>query len=212
MANLCVSDNFTVTDGVLGLARSAMPRVVAENVTQSTGDGPITQHSTGSAPKIFIESRTHWVNDFGADVLVQVQIQRARRTAYTTNPHMVFLRERVTTAVGRDGAQQVRAPEPEVYTTWDTEWGGGDFIPWKEGEGWPKKVTVMSTPQATSTLNMILVPAGHALDVRFRCALITDAWSNIPWGDVEKVGHFEHVAQMLAFSNVTRLLALPVPV
>lgn len=211
MANPCVSKQFTVTDGVLGLARSAMPRVVLENTSMSTGDGPITAHSTGQAPKVLIESRSHWVNDFGADVLVQVQIQRARRTAYTTNPHMVFLRERVTTAVGRDGVQQVRAPEPEVYTTWDTEWGGGDFLPFANG-AWPQKVTVMSTPQATSTLNMILVPAGQALDVRFRCALVTDAWVHIPWGDVQKVGHFEHVAQCMAFNNTTRFIALPVPV
>lgn len=213
MANtICTTSQFTVTDGVLGLSRSAMPRVVLEATQQSINDGPVTEHSSQANPKIFIEQRCHWVNDFDGPVWLQVQVQRARRTMTTTNPHHLFLRERWTTAVGSDRGTQVMAPEPTVDQTWDTEWGGGQFHAWREGEGWPKIVTTMSAPAATSTLGMITVPAGQALDFRLRVALITDAYAHVPWGDQTKQEPFEHMATMFAFSNTTRFLATPIPV
>ena len=213
MANtICTTDQFTVTDGVLGLSRAAMPRVVLEATQESTGDGPVTEHSNMSSPKIFIEQRCHWKNDFGVPVWLQVQVQRARRTMTTTNPHHLFLRERWTTRVGTDGATQVLAPEPTVDDTWDTEWGGGQFHAWREGEGWPKVVTTMSAPSATSTLSMITVPAGQSLDFRLRVALVTDAYAFVPWDDQEKLDPFPHMATMFAFRNTTRFLATPMPV
>ena len=213
MANtICTTSQFTMTDGVLGLSRSAMPRVVLEATQQSINDGPVTEHSSQANPKIFIEQRCHWKNDFGGPVWLQVQVQRARRTMTTTNPHHLFLRERWTTAVGVDSGAQVMAPEPRVDQTWDTEWGGGQFHAWREGEGWPKIVTTLSAPAATSTLGMITVPEGQSLDFRLRVALITDAYAFIPWGDQTKQEPFEHVATMFAFSNTTRFLATPIPV
>lgn len=213
MANtICTTPQFTVTDGVLGLSRAAMPRVVLEAVEHSQADGPVTEHSTARSPKIFIEQRCHWKNDFGVPVWLQVQVQRARRTMTTTNPHHLFLRERWTTAVGTDGATQVLAPEPRVDETWDTEWGGGQFHPRREGEGWPKVVTTLSAPAATSTLSMITVPEGQSLDFRLRVALITDAYVKVPWEDQKKVDPFPHMATMFAFRNTTRFLATPMPI
>lgn len=213
MANtICTTPQFTVTDGVLGLSRAAMPRVVLEATEQSQADGPVTEHSRMSSPKIFIEQRCHWKNDFGVPVWLQVQVQRARRTMTTTNPHHLFLRERWTTAVGTDGATQVLAPEPRVDETWDTEWGGGQFHPWRKDEGWPKVVTTLSAPAATSTLSMITVPEGQSLDFRLRVALVTDAYAFVPWDDQEKVDPFPHMATMFAFRNTTRFLATPMPI
>lgn len=213
MANtICTTRQFTVTDGVLGLSRAAMPRVVLEATQQSINDGPVTEHSSQANPKIFIEQRCHWKNDFDVPVWLQVQVQRARRTMTTTNPHHLFLRERWTTAVGTDSGTQVMAPEPRVDQTWDTEWGGGQFQAWREGEGWPKIVTTLSAPAATSTLGMITVPVGQSLDFRLRVALITDAYAHVPWGDQTKQEPFQHVATMFAFSNTTRFLATPIPV
>ena len=213
MANtICTTRQFNVTDGVLGLSPAAMPRVVLEATQPSINDGPVTGHSTARSPKIFIEQRCHWKNDFGVPVWLQIQVQRARRTMTTTNPHHLFLRERWTTAVGTDGATQVMAPEPEVYTTWDTEWGGGQFQAWRENGGWPQIVTTLSAPAATSTLGMITVPIGQSIDFRLRVALITDAYAHVPWDDQKKVDPFPHMATMFAFSNTTRFLATPIPV
>lgn len=209
---ICTTRQFTTDDGVLGLSRAAMPRVVLEATQQSINDGPVKEHSRMEAPKIMIEQRCHWKNDFGVPVWMQIQVQRARRTLTTTNPHHLFLRERWTTAVGTDSRSQVMAPEPTVNTTWDTEWGGGQFIPWREGEGWPKVVTTLSAPAATSTLSMITVPEGQSLDFRLRVALVTDAYAFVPWGDQTKVEPFEHMASIFAFSNTTRFLATPIPV
>ena len=53
MANtICTTSQFTMTDGVLGLSRSAMPRVVLEATQQSINDGPVTEHSSQANPNM----------------------------------------------------------------------------------------------------------------------------------------------------------------
>lgn len=214
MANvICTSPQFSTSDGVLHLARSAMPRVVLETRTPSVNDGPITEHSPMNNQKILIDQRGHWKNDFGVPVNVQVHIQRARRTMSTTCPHTVFLRESYTTRVGTDGATQVMAPEPLTNPNWNTEWGAGLFAPYDRmgGGEWPPITTWQSTPEATTVLDQIRVPVGQSLDVRFRVGLVTNAYVNVPWDDAKPKNNYP-TAFVWAFSNVLRFHAFPEPV
>lgn len=215
---LCHSKQFTSSDGVLHLARSAVPRIVLESTSQSMNDGPITGHSPMRNQKIMIDSRAHWKNDFGVPVHVQVQIQRSRRTMSTTCPHTVFLRESYRTRVGTDGTTQVMAPEPTTHPDWNTEWGGGTFAPFgtmQESEDgkkeWPAITTWQSTPEATTTLDMIRVDVGQSLDVRFRVGLVTDAYVNVPWDHAKPRNDYE-IATVYAFRSTIRFLTFPEPV
>lgn len=215
MANtICTSAQFQTSDGVLHLARSAMPRVVLETRTPSINDGPITSHSPMNNQKIMIDQRGHWKNDFGVPVNVQVHIQRARRTMSTTCPHTVFLRESYTTRVGVDGSAQVMAPEPRTEPDWNTEWGGGVFAPFgsmQSDKEWPAITTWQSTPEATTVLDQIRVGVGESLDVRFRVGLVTNAYVNVPWGDAKPRNNYP-TAFVWAFSNVLRFHAFPEPI
>lgn len=210
---LCTSAQFSTENGVLHLSRAAMPRVVLETRTPSVNDGEIKEHSPIDNQKILIEQRGHWKNDFGVPVTVQVQIQRARRTMSTTCPHTVFLRESYTTRVGTDGVTQIMAPEPTTEPTWNTEWGAGLFAPFNGmgGDEWPPITTWQSTPEATSTLDQICVPAGQSLDVRFRVSLVTNAYVRVPWGDAHPRDG-RPTAFVWAFSNTMRFFAFPDPV
>ena len=215
---LCVSPQFSTSNGVLHLARSAVPRIVLETTSPSMNDGPITGHSSMHNQKIMIEQRGHWKNDFGVPVNVQVQIQRSRRTMSTTCPHTVFLRESYTTRVGFDGTSQVMAPEPMTHPTWNTEWGGGIFAPFgvlqtgdQGAKEWPAITSWQSTPEATTTLDMIRVDVGQSLDVRFRVGLVTDAYVNVPWNDAKPRNNYP-IATAYAFRNVLRMIAYPEPV
>lgn len=214
MANtICTSEQFTTEGGVLHLAASAMPRVVLETTTASTGDGEITSHSPMTGQRILIDQRGHWKNDFGVPVKVQVHIQRARRTMSTTCPHTVFLRESYTTRVGTDRATQIIAPTPTTNPDWNTEWGFGLFAPFNRmgGDEWPPITTWQSTPEATTVLNEILVPVGQSLDVRFRVGLVTDAYVNVPWEDAHPGNNYPR-AFVWAFRNTMRMVATPLPV
>lgn len=214
-----VSRQFVTAGGVLGLDRSAIPRIVAENVKESTGDGPHDQQAPASiwptdkpmerSLKLLIDQRVHWKNDYGTAVQVQVEIQRARRTMYLSSPNYAFVRERYTTKIGYDTPYPVLADDPDPALLWNTEWGGGiDVGIHGEGEGWVPNYGQfrMSTPESSLTMPLRRLEKDQAIDVRFRASLITPYqwWANIPDKD--------RVAQMYAFSNTIRITAYPEPI
>lgn len=214
-----VSRQFVTAGGVLGLDRSAVPRVVVENVASATGDGPFGQQAPASiypdsTPinsylKTMLDQRAHWKNDYGTAVQVQVQIQRARRTMYTTAPNFSFIRERYTTRIGYDSPTPVTATNPDPTTIWNTEWGGGIDVGVRaaEGGGWVPNYGQfrLSTPESSLTLPLARLEVNQAIDVRFRAALITPYlwWDNIPEG--------RRAFEIYAFSNTIRIVAYPEP-
>lgn len=212
---------FTTAGGVLGLDRSAIPRVVVENTKESTADGPFGQQAPSSiypsdepieqSLKTMIDQRVHWKNDYGSAVTVQVQIQRARRTMYTSAPNYAFIRERYTTRVGVDSPFPVLAPEPDPTTIWNTEWGGGIDVGVKrasDGGGWVPNYGQfrLSTPESGLHLPLMRLAPNQAIDVRYRASLITPYlwWENVPEQD--------KAFEMYAFSNTIRMVAYPEPV
>lgn len=215
-----VSSQFIAANGVLGLHRSAIPRVVVEHVASSTQDGPFSQQAPSGvfppgAPvtptlKTMIDQRAHWKNDYGVAVQVQVQVQRARRTMAVSSPNYAFIRERYTTTVGYDTPYPVTAPTPDPTTVWNTEWGGGIDIGVRgDGDGgWvPNYGRIrMSVPESTLYMPLQRLEADQAIDVRFRASLITPFtwWTNVPEGD--------RLFEMYAFSNTIRVVAYPEPV
>lgn len=218
MATQCTTSQFTTNNGILGLDKSAMSRVVARSRVESTGDGPFdaamparvfppeSWDKVSHAMKTMIDQRVHWKNDYGIPVDVEVQIQRQRRTMVISSPNFAFIRERYTTKVGYDSAgANVLADEPDPSKTWNTEWGGGIWIGFTDGrpnEGHYRA----SQPESTLTLEPIRVGAGQSLDVRFRASLITahDWWMK----DTIK----NYLAEMYVFSNTMQFRAFPQPV
>lgn len=200
--------------------RSAVPRLVVEHVANSTADGPFTQQAPASiypagtpivtSLKTLIDQRAHWKNDYGVPVQVQVQIQRARRTMYTSAPNFAFIRERYTTRIGYDSPVPIVAPDPNPTSTWNTEWGGGIDVGVRSNGsgGWIPNYGQfrLSTPESSLTLPLARLEADQAIDVRFRAALITPYlwWDNIDAGN--------RSFEMYAFSNTIRILAFPEPI
>lgn len=214
-----VSAQFVTADGRLGLHRSAIPRVVVENVVNSTGDGPFGQQwpnevVPSTTPvnqnlKTMIDQRAHWKNDYGVAVQVQVEIQRSRRTMYTSAPNYAFIRERYTQAIGYDTPSTILAPDPNPATVWNTEWGGGiDVGVHNPGSGFIPNYGQfrLSLPESSLTLPLRRLEVNQAIDIRFRAALITPFrwWDNIPAGN--------RAFEMYAFSNTIRITAFPEPI
>ncbi|AJE32507.1 hypothetical protein B842_03270 [Corynebacterium humireducens NBRC 106098 = DSM 45392] len=214
------TSQFTTNGGVLGLDRSAMSRVVARSTVQSTGDGNHGAHAAASvvpeessnspALKTMIDQRVHWKNDYGVPVVVQTQIQRARRTMYLSAPNFAFIRERYTHRVGVDQLTNVLAPEPDPTSVWNTEWGGGIDIgvEGREGGGVSPRYGQYraSMPESSLMLEPVRVGVGESIDVRFRAALITP----YRWWNRDGYANPDHyVARTEAFSNTLLLWAYP---
>ena len=210
---------FNTAGGILGLDRSAVPRVVLENRKESTADGefvnqaPNEMHPADAERnpnlKLMIDQRAHWKNDYGVAVQAQVMIQRSRRTMYTTAPNYAFIRESYTTRVGVDSPIPIIAPAPDLVGSWQTEWGGGIDVGIKsDGDGgWVPNYGQfrLSTPESSLTAPLVRIEANQSIDIRFRAALITPYrwWDNIP--------DQNRAFQMYAFSNTIRLMAFPEP-
>ena len=224
MARQYTTSQFTTTDGVLGLDRSAMSRVVARSTVQSTGDGDHGAHNPRDVQppeawdevdhnlKTMIDQRVHWKNDYGVPVQVQVQIQRSRRTMVLQSPNFAFIRERYTHRVGTDFLTNVLAPEPDPSEIWQTEWGGGIDVgvqrPEGGGEGWVPRYGRFrnSTPESSLMLEPVTVGATQSIDVRYRAALITPyTW----WEKSTYEREVDFIARSEAFSNTILIWAHP---
>ena len=215
MATQFTTSQFTTNDGILGLDRSAMSRVVARSTVQSTGDGDHGAHAPAAVVpegaaydpnlKTMIDQRVHWKNDYGVPVTVQVQIQRARRTMLLSSPNFAFIRERYTHRVGVDLLTNVLAPEPDPTTIWNTEWGGGIDVGQtnvKPNYGQYRA----SAPESSLMLEPIAVGANQSIDVRYRAALITP----YRWWTKESYEYDAwFVARAEAFHNTILLWAYP---
>lgn len=218
MATQYTTSQFTTNDGVLGLDRSAMSRVVARSTVQSTGDGDHGAHapiaivpagtSYSTSLKTMIDQRVHWRNDYGVPVVVQVQIQRARRTMYLSAPNFAFVRERYTHRVGIDFPTNVLAPEPDPTSVWDTEWGGGIDV--GQTGGSPNYGQYrQSQPESSLMLEPVSVGANQSIDVRYRASLITPyRW----WAKEAYSNQSDFVARTEAFNNTILIWAYPTAV
>lgn len=217
--NQLVTRQFTTNGGVLGLDRSAMSRVVARSTVQSTGDGSHGGHAPGTlggsttwqdvstSLKTMIDQRVHWKNDYGVPVLIQANIQRARRTFFISSPNFAFIRERYTTRVGNDLLGYVTAPTPDPTNIWDTETGGG--IDAGLNGAYPAYARYRhSQPESTLMLEPLLVGVGQSIDVRYRASLITPFRF---WAPKAYEKESDYVAQAEAFSNTIILTSMPQP-
>lgn len=201
----CATSQFTTNGGILGLDPSAQARIVSESTQASVGDGPLASNANPGVPgKIMIDQRSHWVNDFGVPVQVQVQIQRARRTMLLSSPNFLFIRERYTYVVGYDTSGPILAPTPSVDPTWQTEWGGGIDVGIKNVSGTltPNYGQFrLSTPESMLFIPLMRLEIGQSIDVRFRASCVNPYtwWTNAP----------SQKNEIYAFSNTIRMLAFP---
>lgn len=225
-APICTTSQFRTNNGILGLDRSAIPRIVVESTATSTGDGKFSQqYPFETLPKkgeqvkelkLMIDQRVHWKNDYNTGVQVQVEIQRARRTMFTSAPNYAFIRERYETATGFDtGGNEIRAEEPDPTEKWATEWGGGIDIGLGEkdsnGDNVPRYGQFrLSLPESSFAMPLLKLADGESIDVRFRASLITPYlwWTNV----IKDADTNEAMFQMYAFANTIRITAYPEPV
>lgn len=212
------TSQFTTNEGVLGLDRSAMSRVVARSTVASTGDGDHGAHAPASVVptdgsyspnlKTMIDQRVHYKNDYGVPITVQVQIQRSRRTMLLSAPNFAYIRERYTHAVGVDFITNVLAPDPDPTYIWNTEFGGGIDVGLEAGQPRYGRYRA-STPESSLMLEPVEVGVTQSIDVRFRASLITPYRF---WLKESYANQDDFVARMEAFSNTILLWAYPTAV
>ena len=111
---ICVSENLTVdADGKLRMAPWSVPRLVADVMAKSGGDGKLLE--TRELPgKLLVDTAAGWVNDSPVDHMIRVVVTRRWRWWVTSNPNSVQFRDLWTTAITAKGAQYVEPQEPVV--------------------------------------------------------------------------------------------------
>ncbi|MGW4578267.1 DUF7172 family protein [Rhodococcus aetherivorans] len=204
MVNVCTSEQFTETGGILGLAAAAFADEVATVYTASVGDGTFT--AAGASGKLLIDQELHWASTFPCEVNVLPVIRRKRRSLRTTSSNVAMVRERYTTLVGVDSGTLVQAPEPVNSSTYDSEWGGGAIVgTGATGTNTPRSWDHFSCPEATTVLDPITVPVGSSLSMRFRASLFT------PNGfQAASVG--TDINDVYVYGNRLSFLVLPTPI
>lgn len=194
MAEVCTDRNMDITAGVLGMEPWSVPRLVLDQVTNSTGDGSLTQQTTLPG-KLMIDASHSWVSDSPLASVVLLRITRAARSFLTSNPNYVQFRDRFT--IGIDEAARV----PDVSNTFLSSYGGAvDRGTDNVGTPLPGRFWFWDDPSTSE--DWIQVPAGSTLNVRYRCYV----WTPPPWSTNANNGSPSHSAtannvriQLIAF-------------
>lgn len=197
MVEVCVSQNLSIDDGVLGIAPWASPRVVASVRAASTGDGPID--ATITLPgKLLIDASTSWTSDSPVDCMVLLRVQRAYRSFLTSNPNAVQIRDRWTSRIG-PGVPDV----PDVSNVYQSQFGGALDLSSNSvatpitGRMWQYQDTHLTEDWLGP------VESGETLTVWYRAY----AWTPPPWSDNANLDDPQHEVAVRAVRLV--LMAFP---
>ena len=202
--NICVDENLIVgDDGQLRLAPWSVPRLVADTIFKSSGDGKLDA-VTALPGKLLIEGRLNWTNDCPLDQMVVIRVTRAAKKWITSNPNAIQFRDRWSWAIDGPAAEPTTAgiynaqvgsaadigtnsvaePNPGVLWNW---WGAGSV------DEWVGPVT-----------------PGALLDLWYRCYV----WTPPPFSDNANKNQPRHEAyaqwtrvQLIAFPQQGNLVA-----
>lgn len=97
---VCADENLQVgPDGRLRLAPWSVPRLVANKVIESVGDGPIEKAWTTLPGKLMMNGDLAWANDTPIEQQLLIRVTRGLREIVTPNPNAIQMRDRWTTAI-----------------------------------------------------------------------------------------------------------------
>lgn len=100
---VCISENLTVDElGRLRLQPWSVPRLVADVVAGSSGDGSVVKPETALPGKLMIDRQVNWVNDSPVDQMVLIRVTRPTRAFLTSNPNAIQFRDRWTWKLNGD--------------------------------------------------------------------------------------------------------------
>lgn len=119
-AKACIDENLTVdTGGLLRLARWSVPRLVADVIGNSGGDGLL--YNIPYLPgRMLINLQTAWVNDAPVEQMLLIRVTRGTRAWVTSNPNAVQFRDRWTTSFGTN----TEPDEPITSGIFNSQCGG----------------------------------------------------------------------------------------
>jgi len=197
MAEVCVSRNFDFPGGELTAQPWSVPRHVFDDTFVSTGDGTFGQQTTLPG-KLMIDSGIQtWTNNSPLDAMVLLRVYRAYRNYVVSNPNVVQIRDRFTTAIGADTPRV-----PDTSNQYQGATGGGvDFSSNTvtqplAGKLWMWEDACMSEDWFGP------VPPGEDFKFWYRCYL----WTPPPWSNNANENDPEHSAtvrnariQLMAF-------------
>ncbi|MGW4578266.1 DUF7172 family protein [Rhodococcus aetherivorans] len=213
---VCTTEQFTHDGGVMGLAASRFPRVVAITRTVAENDGALTTETQmGSAApywtvaedlrspfahRILIDQELHWANTFPCEVKVIPVIRRARRYIRTITNCLIYVRDSYTVRVGPDSPVPVQAVEPDL-SAYTSEWGGGRIQDVSSGLDWYSRW--IAAPEYTTWMDTLTVPEGHSVSLRCRVGVI------LPNGF--QSAQTSKYPEVRVHHNTLALIALPSP-
>lgn len=173
MAQVCVSQNFDISTGALGVQPWSVPRHVFDQTYASVGNGPFGSQ-TSLPGKLMIDSGVQaWTNTAPLPANVLFRLHRGSRYFTTSSPNVVQIRDRYTTSIG---------DIPRVPNTAGQYQGAS-------GGGMDRSTNVVGTPfpgqiqaweDASITEDWLgPVPAGETLYFHYRAYL----WTPPPWSN-----------------------------
>lgn len=174
MAEVCVSQNMSITGGVLGIETWAAPRVVMDTTFNSTGDGTYTTPYTVLPGKLMIDSTIQsWTNTTPLPAQLLLRIQRARRDWWTSNPNAVQIRDRYTYTLNGDDPRV-----PDTSSTYHGQSGSSGDVG-ADSAATPYGAVFYEYEDGTMLEDWITVPSGATFKVWYRAYM----WTPPPWSN-----------------------------
>ena len=198
MAEVCVSRNFSIEDGVLGIEPWSVPQLVLDATYSSTGDGAYTTPYTALPGKLMIDSGIQsWVNTSPLDANLLVRFQRSRRDWWTSNPNAVQVRDRYTYTVNGDDPRV-----PDTSSTYHGQSGSAGDVG-ADSSAQPYACIFYEYEDGTMLEDWITVPAGETFKFWYRAYM----WTPPPWSNNANAGAPTHSTTIRG----TRVMLLAFP-
>lgn len=203
MVDVCVSENLQVDAGAISLAPWSVPRLVADVVAPSGGDGTLFPQVTLPG-KLMIDQKVGWVNDTPLDQMVLLRITRARRDWLVSNPNAIQIRDRWSTALDKTPTV------PNVTGTYNSQVGSAiDLGTNTVAEPVTGRQWVSQDAHSADEWVGPVAP-GQRLNLWYRCYV----WTPPPYSDNANRSNPQHEArvrwtriQMIAFPQQGNLVA-----
>lgn len=197
MPKVCLDRNHAIIGGKLALAPWSRPRLVAQVSASSSADGAISSAGLTTQPgRQLINATIGWTNTGPLTALVQLLVIRPYRTIITSNPNVVEMWDRWTTAVNKTPA------EPNSYALVNSLLTLGPDVG-TDNAAQPYYARIHQDYPATCSEEWFELASGDTLNVWFR----TYVWTPMPWSNNASANNPLHEAH--ARGVKLRLLAYP---
>jgi hypothetical protein len=199
---VCVDKNLKVVSGALDIQAWVGRRLVLNSTTAASNDTTFTAEIQLPGT-VHLDVTANYTNPETVPLLIRVDVMRGYRSIRTSQPNLIFFRDRTTVAVGP--VMTVAADEPAISEVLDSEMGGG-MDRHTDPDLTPSVGTLRrDQPIMTYCPGDFLVPPGERIQVRYRCS----HYSAAPWSSAANNNSPQYEAR--ARSVTIQLWAGPVP-